>query len=77
MRQIFEDEIVDTILACPYCGTPLVETWSPCCGEAGHAAIFYVDKAGEMIEACDVTVVQRLPIGSQNTQLGSAKLNRS
>lgn len=66
MRQIFEDEIVDTILACPYCGTSLAEIWSLCCGEAGHAAIFYVDKAGEMIEASEVAVVPRLPIGSQN-----------
>lgn len=77
MRQIFEDEIVDTILACPYCGTSLEDTWSPCCEEAGHAALFYVDKDDEMIEVSEVTVVPRLPIGSQNTQLGSAKLNRS
>lgn len=71
MKQLlFEDEIVDTVMACPYCGTSLAETWTPCCGEAGHAAVFYVTERGEMLEAVATLVVPRLPLGSQNTQLG-------
>ena len=61
MKPIFEDEIVDTILACPYCGTPLVETWKACCAAARPPATFYKDKASE------VTVVPtKLPVGSKN-----------
>ena len=62
MKPKIEDEIVDTILACPYCGAELPESYSACCGAAGHAANFYILNTGE--------IIPKLPIGSQNTQLG-------
>lgn len=32
------------ILICPYCGSELEETWSSCCGEAGHGELVEEDE---------------------------------
>lgn len=35
--EIQAERVADgAFFGCPYCGDPLEETWSACCGEAGH-----------------------------------------
>lgn len=38
------------IFICPYCCNELSESWSACCGEAGHGQYVYIDEDGEIIE---------------------------
>jgi len=45
---IYEEEITEEILICPYCGDDLAETWSSCCGEAGHGAKAYLMSNGDI-----------------------------
>lgn len=71
LKYIFEDQIIDTEIICPYCGDTTFGKQECCSESSAHFQAVYVLNNGEAVNVDEYIVVPRLPVGASNVQLSN------